>query len=180
MTEKAKKVYIDKNGNESRHASADAISLVFRFANGHEQVITPSEFKPEIVVCAALHGFSQKGGDSYAGSKSVDEAIEKLGALVENLEEGNWISRAEGAVRTTVLAEALSRAKPEKYPSIEAAATEIKTWDAEKRKAVLDAKKGAPQLIAAYAAIQAERTAARAAKLATAASEADTELFDEL
>lgn len=178
--EKAKKVYIDKDGVESRHASADAIALLFRFANGHEITVKPSEFKPEIVICAALHGLSQKGGDSYAGVKTVDEAIEKCEALFENLQEGTWINRAEGAIRTTVLAEALHRAKGDKYATVELAATAIKEWDSEKRKAVLDAKKGVPQLIAAYAEIQAERALSRAEKLGKEAGEADTEGFDEL
>ena len=180
MDKKASKFYLDKDGKESRHASADAIALMIRFANGHEISVAPSELKSDIVVCAALHGVSQKIGDSYAGSKTVDEAIEKAEALVENLLEGTWINRAEGAVRTTVLAEALHRAKGDKYPSIELAAVAIKEWDAEKRKAVLDAKKGVPQLIAAYAEIQAERAANRATKLAVDASDADTEGFDEL
>lgn len=180
MDKKASKFYLDKDGNESRHASADAVALMIRFTNGHEISIAPSELKSDIVICAALHGVSQKIGDSYAGSKTVDEAIEKAEALIENLMEGTWINRAEGAVRTTVLAEALHRAKPEKYASVEAAASTIKDWDSEKRKAVLDANKGVPQLIAAYADIQAERAMSRAEKLGKEADKADTEGFDEL
>ena len=178
--EKAKKIYLDKDGNESRHAHKDAVALVFRFANGHEITVVPSELKPEIVICSALHGLAQKIGDSYASQKTVDEAIEKAEALFENLQEGTWINRAEGAVRTTVLAEALHRASSTKYPSVDAAAKAVKEWDTEKRKAVLDAKKGVPQLIAAYAAIQSERAAARASKLAEDADEESTESLDEL
>lgn len=178
--EKAKKVYLDKDGNESRHASAEAVALVFRFANGHELIVTPSELKPEIVICSALHGLAQKIGDSYASQKTVDEAIEKAEALFENLSEGTWINRAEGAVRTTVLAEALCRAAMEKYPTVEAAAKAVKEWDSEKRKAVLDSKKGVPQLIAAYAEIQAERAAERATKLAVDAHGESTETLDAL
>jgi hypothetical protein len=179
-TEKAKKVYIDKDGNESRHASAEAIALIFRFANGHEVAVKPSELKPDIVICAALHGLSQKGGDSYAGVSTIAQSIEKCEALFENLKEGVWINRADGAIRTTVLAEALHRAKGDKYPTVEEAAEAITEWNAEKRKAVLDPAKGVPQLIAAYAEIQAERAKARADKLGVQAGQADTEGWDAL
>ena len=169
MAKKAEKLFIDGDGKESRHATPEARVLVVRFANGEEVELKPSELSKEIVMCAAFHGFSQKIGDSYAGAKTIDEAIEHAQAVVENLEEGTWIDRAEGAIRTSLLAEALHRCKGTKYPSVEEAAVTIKEWSPEKRKSVLDSEKGVPALVAAFVGLQAERAAARAEKAAKVA-----------
>ncbi|NIS77768.1 MAG: hypothetical protein GTO00_09180, partial [Deltaproteobacteria bacterium] len=112
MAKKAEKVYLDESGSESRHANPEARVLLFKFTNGHEIRVQPSALPKEILQCAALHGLGQKIGDAYASSKDVDEAIERAETVVENLTEGTWIDRAEGAVRTSLLAEALQRVLP--------------------------------------------------------------------
>lgn len=59
---------------------------------------------------AALHGISQKGGDSYAGVKTVKEAQENLVKTLAAVEKGDWSTRAPGEPRTAVLVESLARA----------------------------------------------------------------------
>lgn len=158
----AVKVYINKDGKESRHATPDAVALVFRFTNGHEVTVDPTKLPADIATCLQFHGASQKIGDSYASAETLDEAIENAEGTLENLMEGIWVEKAEGMVRTSVLAEALARCKPDKYHSTAEAQVAVKSWDKEKRKNVLDATKGVPALIAAYESIRAERAMQRA------------------
>lgn len=165
-TKKCDKFYIDQEGGKSRHASPQAVAILFVFTNGSELLVKPNELSDDMQYCGKFHGVNQKVTDSYSGTETVEDAYENAEGMYENLQEGRWINRAEGIVRTTVLAAALTRCKPQKYPTIETAATEIKAnWDTAKRKAVLDPKTGVKALIAAYASVQAERAAERAAEL---------------
>ena len=164
------KVFVDKDGNETRHAHAGAVALVFRFANGHEITFQPSKVSDDIRTCLTLHGASQKGGDSCAGSDTIDDAIESVEGVLENLYEGIWIERAEGAgFRTSLLAEALHDLKPDKYPTVEAAAIVVKKWDKDERKKKLE---DVPELAAAYKGVQARRAVERAEAAKKKAAEA--------
>ena len=61
----------------------------------------------------AMHGYSQKVGDSYAGAETIEESASRAQAVIDQLLAGEWSqARASGtgAPRTTMLAEALSRA----------------------------------------------------------------------
>lgn len=59
----------------------------------------------------ALHGLSQKVGDSYASSESVTEAYQSAKRVADDLMAGNWSVRkaGEGGPRVTLLAEAIAR-----------------------------------------------------------------------
>ena len=159
----AQKLFIGADGGESRHANPDAVTMLIKFGNGHTLTVDPAKFPAAIAKCLLLHGASQKVGDSYASAENIDDAIENAEGVLENLYEGIWIERAEGAgVRSSVLAEALQRIKPDKYPNLDAAIATVKGWDKDKRKNVIDDKTGVPELVAAYKAIQAERAIMRA------------------
>lgn len=86
-------------------------------------VATLDAIPADIIRRLALHGLSQKGGDSYAGAKSaVDDgdatsveayARECVGDVIQTLIAGKWSERAAGtgAPRLTVLVEAYMRRK---------------------------------------------------------------------
>lgn len=98
----AKKATTSIEGNVCTWEMADGTNVVGDLAT----------FPEEIVKQLALHGLRQKGSDSYAGLKTVEEAAQAVGRVIEQLRSGEWTAaRASGggAPRTTLLAEALSR-----------------------------------------------------------------------
>lgn len=169
---KASKAYLLPDGTTVQHARADAVALVISFVNGETLTVDTANLRDDMLRCAALHGLSQKLGDSYAGAETVEDAFESASALWEAMcgEDGSWLQRGESAgPRVTVLAEAVCRAKPEKYADIAAATAML----AEKDKAGKAAIAAIPQVAAAMAAIKAERAAKAAEKAAKAAAGAD-------
>lgn len=137
----------------------------FEFADGEFLQCPLDDIKSnDIIGRLALHGISQKVGDSYAGAESISEARLMAESVWRNLTGGLW---AVKAAKGGKIVEALHRAtgKPfdvclEKYTLM----TE-------------DAKKGLrkhPDIKRALAEIEAER----AAKLADAAGDGGTDLND--
>ena len=161
---KCDKFYVDGEGEKSRHASIESKVLSFEFADGTVQVIDPFQYPDDIQHILMFNGAAQKLGDSYAGSKDIAEAIEKFLTVHENLGENNWITRAEGAVRTTILAQALVRTLPAKYPDVESAQARIKEYSKEQREGLLNKDTGHKALIANYEMIKAENAKERADK----------------
>lgn len=81
----------------------------FDFRNGKVlKICLPSELKDQ----SAGHGLVQKGGDSAAGAKDLDDAYEAVLAVKENIEKGDWQARVEGSgfAGISVLAKALVEA----------------------------------------------------------------------
>ena len=176
-TKKCDKQYLLGDGTLSRSVTPEAVGMRFAFANGQNVDADPSQFPEGIIKSLILHGLSQKVGDSYSGEPDVEKAIEAAEGILENLQEGRWSDRREGSgiVRTSILAEAVQRAKPEKYPTIADAVKAVGEWDDDFRKNA--AKVG---VIAKHMEdIKAERAAARAEK---AAKEVDSnnELLDQI
>jgi hypothetical protein len=68
-----------------------------------------SKLKPEIVHRLALHGLSQKLGDSYAGD--VENPVHEARGVYDELAAGNWSTRVAGEPRFTLLAEAIAAIK---------------------------------------------------------------------
>jgi len=131
--------------------------------------VKPELFNDNVQAALAFHGLSQKLGDSCASAKAKGGsepevwAAEQIGGVIEALEEGRWVAERESTgPRTSLLAEALLRAAGGELADLEAAQTIVKGWDDATRKQVLDAKAGIPEVVAAYATIQAERAAERA------------------
>lgn len=82
----------------------------FAFANGRAVEVLLSEIPESLHVALAVHGLTQKGGDSYAGAENADEAFELLGAVLDTLKRGLWTERAPAAEREDpieLLAEAI-------------------------------------------------------------------------
>lgn len=169
---KATKTFLAADGTSAKHASPDAVAVVFAFADGNQLVVEPAAFNPTISRCLLLHGISQKIGDSYASAKDAAEAFETASALYEALagEDGVWLQRGESAgPRASLLAEAMVRVVPDKYPTLEAAVERLSTLTKEERAA----RAKIPAVAAAIETIKAERATARAAKLAADAGTPD-------
>ena len=52
-------------------------AVTFEFANGEQVVARLDALTPEMVKRLAIHGLSQKMGDSYARAAGAGDAIEK-------------------------------------------------------------------------------------------------------
>ena len=175
MPEKAKratKAYILPDGTESRHASPEAAALLFKFAEGEEHKVSLSDFPEETLRAAAWHGLSQKLGDSFASAKDSDDTPEEMFLnQYDALKRGDWVKeRASAGPRTTMVAEALHRAVPSKYPTVDDAQAAVSAWSKEER----EGKLKVPALAAKIAEVKAERAAEAAAKAAAKAGDGDT------
>jgi len=172
MAEKSsvcKKVYVDKDGNETRSATADAVALEFRFANGKTHVVNPDNYPKEIQRCLVFFGTSEKDGNAYAGAKGdPDDAEDKFLSMHEQLMTGIWVEKAEAGPRPSLIADAIIAA-------LEAAGQKVDTARAEKVREKVkdkDTREGAlkdPVIKAEYESIKAKRAAVRAKEAATAA-----------
>lgn len=181
----AKKGYVDNAGEFHRSASADMSHGEIRFLgdDGESVVdtieIRPEEFPEDVRRCAMFHGFMQKLGDAYAGSKNKDESPYDLAmAVYEALIGGTWIKEGESAgPRATYLLDAICNV------IAEVTGTEP---DEAKRKSVAesiaskDAKQDAlkdARIKAAYEKIKADAAVARAKAAAKAAKDGGGEDF---
>lgn len=143
------------------------------FSNGKSAEITLDSLPGNIQKMLALHGLSQKLGDSYASVKgNVEEAMQRFEAVVTQLQSGEWRkTRAEGnnegSGKVTELAAAIARfrdAPIEKANAVVAKASpeQKKAWQAN------------AQIKAIIATIRAEKAAERAkSALATADANPD-------
>ena len=84
----------------------------FEFADGDYMQCDISKLSQDMLVKLALHGISQKVGDSYASAESVKEAKINAKAVWDNLSAGVWAVRA---VKGGKIVEALSRATGQPY-----------------------------------------------------------------
>jgi hypothetical protein len=91
----------------------EATILTFNFADeGVEDLVADiGQMSEGILQKLAMHGFSAKLGDSYAGSENAAEARSCAERVLEELAAGNWTTRVAGVSgpRVTQLAEALVR-----------------------------------------------------------------------
>lgn len=157
MGTKTNKQFLKADGTTSKHVTSDAVALQIVFNNGEQRTFDPSTAPAEMQKCLILHGMSQKLGDGGAG-KDVNDFIEKVDDIWEAILEGRWSDRAEGVgPRTSLLAEAIAEAKPEKY-TVESAAAMLK-GKTEDERAKLQA---VPQIKKVLERKKAERALARA------------------
>lgn len=84
----------------------DGNKVVFTWADGKAFEADVTKLSKEIVHRLALHGLSQKLGDSYASAESLAEAKENLSDVWDTLAEGKWTSTRSGG---NIIVEALSR-----------------------------------------------------------------------
>jgi hypothetical protein len=140
----------------------DTSSVEFNFSDGTVESVALADFPEDIQAHFALHGISQKLGDSYASSKG-DVAVAKasFASAVALLKGGEWrAGRAEGDAkpRTTELAEAIARIKGKTVAEI---VTFLSTASEEQRKTL----RSNDRVKAVIAVLRAEKAQARLAKL---------------
>lgn len=123
-----------------------------------------ADMPDEIVRQLALHGLSQKLGDSYAGAGQEENPVAVITAnvtgLIDQLKAGTWSSRSGGGggPRVTLLAEAIHRVTGKELEECTAVVGDMSNEDkATWRKH--------PQVAKAIAEIRAEREAEKAKKL---------------
>lgn len=131
------------------------------FADGAKAEVALEALPAHIVTLLALHGLSQKLGDSYASVKGdVAAAKTKFEAVLTQLQAGEWKKAregGEGGSKVTELAEAIAQFKNaaiEKANAVVAKAT----------KEQLAAWRGNAKIKAIIAEIRARKAAERAAK----------------
>lgn len=147
--------------------NVEAGSVTFDFENGKTAVFTLDSVSPEILKRLALHGASQKIGDSYANAKdSSDPAVyaeETSTEVIKQLVDGEWRATSATGPRVSDLAMAVSRLNGK--PIEEIIESLGKATDEQKKEL-----RKHPQIAATLAAIKAENAAKRAAALAAKAS----------
>ena len=82
--------------------------LIIDFANEANLQADLNSFSDEIKHKLAMHGLSQKVGDSYAKAGDADEAYGYADRVVQDLLAGNWTTRSAAGPKTTQLAQAVS------------------------------------------------------------------------
>jgi len=132
-------------------------SIIFTWSDDTSETIELELFGEAIINRAALHGFSQKLGDSYSGITNVPEAKIAMHGVLAALLAGDW--NRKGGSTGGIWVEALARATGE---TIEAA---LEAWD-KMTDDVKAATKKHPDLIKAQAEIGLERAQAKADSLA--------------
>jgi len=148
-------------------------TVTFDFGDGRVETFTLSGISDEMKIQLALHGASQKIGDSYASAKSQTEGTEidpsdwsqgQAAGVIAQLLADDWTVRAAGTSAVTDLATALAEAAD---CSVDEAVTRLVDADADEKKAL----RKHPGIAAVLARIKSERATA---KLAQAEAKAET------
>lgn len=152
----------------TRSIEGEVIS--FTFASGEVVEIDYAALTLEIQVQLGLHGLSQKIGDSYAGTKTPEEAAVFAAGVAKRLINGEFkaVRESTGVTRVTQLVEAVARATGR---AVEEVQEKLAAMDEESIKGV----RAHPSTRAAIADIKAENEAAKAEKLR---AEADGSTLD--
>ena len=137
------------------------------FESGEVVAVQLSDLSEGIITKLALHGLSQKVGDSYAGAE-LAEAHELAGNVIERLVAGEWTQAREGGgtSRVSMLVEALAAATGKDNDE----ALEVVKGMSEDQKKEL---KKHPAIAKELATIAAERAVAKAARAEAAAEASD-------
>lgn len=134
----------------------------FAFVGGETFDLNVSELAENIQKAALIHGLTQKGRDSYAGAKTVEEAKGLFSKVFDNLLKGEWTGRAEGGVReepVELLAQALlnvQTAKGVKDLTLEGMLARVKATDPDKRRKI----RAIPEVAVELAKLKAEKSKA--------------------
>lgn len=170
-TKVADKVFLDAQGEESRHASQDTTKLEFRFTDGTVREVDLEKIGAKCKAAALWHGLSQKLGDSYAGAKGVvGDAIESLDTVLERLANDDWVKAGEGpGTRPSLVADAIKAALEKAGQTVDEeryATIREKVKGNENRKAAL----AIPEVAVEYERLRLEAQQARFAKMSEAAA----------
>jgi hypothetical protein len=137
----------------------DMTGVTIGFKEGEPLTVLLKELGKDIVKHLALHGLSQKLGDSYSGEKDIKVARTKAQNVAERLLAGDWraVREGGGGGRITDLAQALARITGQE---IEAATKVIENMDKDGKSEL----RAHPQIKVAMAEIAAERAKAALAE----------------
>lgn len=110
MSQIKKEVFGPLTANDS---AEPGVSIVF--PNGKTAAVILNELPPAIITRLAVHGLSQKLGDSYASAGKAENplgfAIGRVEDVMTQLMAGDWrVTGGEAGPRVTLLARALARA----------------------------------------------------------------------
>lgn len=157
--------------------SVETKTVEFAFGDAGEVTFELDKVSPEMLIQLALHGASQKGGDSYASAKSACEgtdidpnvwAREQVQGVIEQIYANDWtVRRAGGGTAVTDLARALAEVMPDVS---EADAAERLSDATKEDKAAL---RKHPAVKAVLERLRAERAAAKAEAAEAAAADGD-------
>lgn len=151
----------------------EAQTVTFDFGDGRVETFQLSNVSDEMKIQLALHGASQKGGDSYASAKGQTEGTDidpadwsqlQAAGVIKQLYEDDWTVRVAGTGAVTDLANALAEAAE---CTVEDAATRLADSDKDEKAAL----RKHPAVAAVLARIKSERAIAKAAQ---AEAKADT------
>ncbi len=171
-------LYKDKAGKLHARPPQDLTGIVKKFKDTGDTLDRDlSAFPEHILLSLAAFGLHQVLQNAYGAAKDTAEKIELAEGRLENLEAGNWSSDRQSGPGTSILIAAFIRAYETKNGK-----TPTDDWVAQKREQMADeavAKEAQkrPAIAAALAAIKAERAQERAAKLAKASDDADSDDF---
>lgn len=154
-----------------KNANYETGSVDFTFEDGATAGHTLGNLKPEMQARLALHGLSQKLGDSFASDR--DNAAAHVARVWKNLQDGDWSVRGEGGPRVTQLARAMSEVMGQPIEKcIEVLGTMGESDEGKSQKKALAAN---PQIASSMARIRAEDAAKKAAELAEKAAKGPAE-----
>lgn len=148
-------------------------SVTFDFGDGRVETFQLGNVSDEMKIQLALHGASQKIGDSYASAKSQTEGTEidpsdwsqqQSAGVIAQLLADDWTVRTPGSAAVTDLMSAFA----------EVTGDELQAELSKDDKAAL---RKHPKIAAVLARIKSERADAKAAALATKAEGATEEML---
>ncbi len=131
--------------------------------------IALADLPADVVIRLAVHGLSQKLGDSYASAKSQENPLgwakNRVAEVIAQLKEGDWRVVTEGGPRITMLAKGLARATGQTLERCVEVITEKEdSLDEDGFKAWQKALRAQPAIKKASADIRSEEAAAAAVK----------------
>ena len=143
------------------------------------EVVSYAELTPEMVIQAALHGVSQKVGDSYAGALKATEgldttpeawSIQRVKDSAKQIRGNDWNLRTGGGgPAVTDLAYAIAEATGS---TVDEVAAKLAALEGDEGKEVKKGLRANPQVAAILARIKAERATKKQKELDAKAAEA--------
>jgi len=162
-----------RNKVAEKSVDMETLAVMFAFVNGETITAELGKMSKGIQEALGLHGLKQKIGDSYAGAKSVEDAVEAAGTVLERLMNGDWVKERESAgprpsmVVNAVIAALMADGQEIGEDRLKRITETVKT--AEGRQQAMNN----PIIKAQYETLRAQAAAERAHEAAEAATEAE-------
>ena len=154
-----------RNRLATKAINEDAGTVTVKFSDERTVSLSITDLNGVTAKRSALHGMSQKLGDSFAGADTVDEAYDACAATAQNLRDGNWATRGVGGTGTSILVEALFEATKHEGRTLEQCQELMAEMSDDQKKGL----RAVPQIKAHMDRITAERATKRAEASAKAA-----------